>query len=282
MFGVLLAEICQQSALAIGIGLVYGFVIEGLVFGLFGRNSSLQTIEKAFPGANATALTDAFGQATRFRGTISTPLVGVTQAIVVLAAFTLAFFWCRPSSSPGATWSDLAVTGARILPRWILVVLAVVVIIGLLAFQLLRPLPVVAASISAPAASTVPGAAPALPLPAKGEASVGTAELGLLGISAEEQALPMASTAKLMTALVILDDKPLAIDTPGPAIAVDAADVADYQTRQAVGESTVAVVAGEQLSEFDALQGLLIPSANNFGALLASGTRDPPMPSSRR
>jgi ABC-2 type transport system permease protein len=89
LFGVMLAVIFQQSALAIGIGLVYGFVVEGLVFGLFGRNPSLQNIEKAFPGANATALADAFGQATRFQP--ATPLVGVTQAVAMLAAYTFAF-----------------------------------------------------------------------------------------------------------------------------------------------------------------------------------------------
>jgi ABC-2 type transport system permease protein len=89
MFGVMLAVIFQQSALAIGIGLVYGFVVEGLVFGLFGRNPSLQNIEKAFPGANATALADAFGQVTRFQD--ATPLVSAGQAVAVLTAYTLAF-----------------------------------------------------------------------------------------------------------------------------------------------------------------------------------------------
>jgi hypothetical protein len=53
-FDVLLAVICQQSALAIGIGLVYGFVVEGLIFGIFGSNPTFKNIEKAFPGANAS------------------------------------------------------------------------------------------------------------------------------------------------------------------------------------------------------------------------------------
>jgi ABC-2 type transport system permease protein len=89
MLGVMLAVIFQQSALSIGIGLVYGFVVEGLVFGLFGRNPSLQNIEKAFPGANATALADAFGQVSRFQN--SSPLVGVAEAVAVLTAYTLVF-----------------------------------------------------------------------------------------------------------------------------------------------------------------------------------------------
>lgn len=91
-FGVLLAVICQQSALAIGIGLVYGFVVEGLIFGIFGSNPTLKNIEKAFPGANAQSLTDAFGQATGGRlGASQTALVDPAQAVIVLVAFTIAF-----------------------------------------------------------------------------------------------------------------------------------------------------------------------------------------------
>jgi D-alanyl-D-alanine carboxypeptidase (penicillin-binding protein 5/6) len=163
----------------------------------------------------------------------------------------------------------LAVTGARTIPRWIFVVLALVVIIGLVAFQLLRPLPAVAAAVSAPATTTVKGTAPVLPWPSKGEAAVGTAELGLLGVSPVEQPKPMASVAKLMTALVLLQDKPLAVDTPGPTITIDGADVADYRARLAAGESVLKVAIGEQISELDALQGLLIPSGNNIAAVLA-------------
>jgi D-alanyl-D-alanine carboxypeptidase (penicillin-binding protein 5/6) len=163
----------------------------------------------------------------------------------------------------------LAVTGARILPRWIFVVVAVVLVAGLVIFQLLRPLPAVAALVIVPPTSTVKGAAPALPWPAKGEAAVGTAELGLLAVSAGEQPKPMASVAKLMTALVLLDDKPLAVDTPGPSIVIGAADVADYQARLAAGESVLKVSVGEQISQLDALQGLLIPSGNNIAAVLA-------------
>jgi len=59
------------------------------------------------------------------------------------------------------------------------------------------------------------------------------------------------------------------VDTPGPALTIDAADVADFQARQAAGESVLKVSVGEQLSELDALQGLLIPSGNNIAAVLA-------------
>jgi D-alanyl-D-alanine carboxypeptidase (penicillin-binding protein 5/6) len=75
--------------------------------------------------------------------------------------------------------------------------------------------------------------------------------------------------AKLMTALVVTGDKPLAVDEAGPTIVIDTADVADYQARLAAGESVLKVSAGEQISEFDALQGLLIPSGNNIAGVLA-------------
>jgi serine-type D-Ala-D-Ala carboxypeptidase (penicillin-binding protein 5/6) len=162
----------------------------------------------------------------------------------------------------------MAVTGARIIPRRVLALLALAAVIGLVAFQLLRPLPVVAAT-PAPAPTALPGTPPTLPWPAKGEASVGTTELGLLGVSPGEQPKPMASVAKLMTALVVLQDKPLAVDNPGPAITIDATDLADFQARQAAGESVLKVSAGEQLSELEALQGLLIPSGNNIAVVLA-------------
>src|ERR1700737_3088509 len=72
-----------------------------------------------------------------------------------------------------------------------------------------------------------------------------------------------------MTARVVLQEKPLAVDNPGPAITIDATDVADFQARQAAGESVLKVIPGEQLSELDALRGLLIPSGNNIAVVLA-------------
>jgi D-alanyl-D-alanine carboxypeptidase (penicillin-binding protein 5/6) len=47
------------------------------------------------------------------------------------------------------------------------------------------------------------------------------------------------------------------------------ADVADTDRRRQQGESVVSIVAGEQLTERQALQALLLPSANNIAAVLA-------------
>jgi serine-type D-Ala-D-Ala carboxypeptidase (penicillin-binding protein 5/6) len=80
----------------------------------------------------------------------------------------------------------------------------------------------------------------------------------------------MASTAKMMTALLVLEDHPLALNEAGPIVTVTRADVATYFAERNQGESVVPVAAGEQLSEYQLLQGLLLPSASNFADLLAN------------
>jgi len=80
----------------------------------------------------------------------------------------------------------------------------------------------------------------------------------------------MASTAKMMTALIVLEDHPLALNEPGPTITVTRADVNTFYAQRSQGESVLPVVAGEQLSEYQLLQGVLLPSASNFAELLAT------------
>jgi serine-type D-Ala-D-Ala carboxypeptidase (penicillin-binding protein 5/6) len=80
---------------------------------------------------------------------------------------------------------------------------------------------------------------------------------------------PIASVAKVMTAYVVLRDHPLRLGQDGPTITVADADVADTERRLRQEESVVPVAAGEQLTERQALQALLLPSANNIAAVLA-------------
>src|SRR5258708_27772196 len=159
--------------------------------------------------------------------------------------------------------------GARLVPRKVWLSLLVLVIAGLTTSQLSRLQPVIAAPPLVHASEVVPGTAPAVPLPPKGEAAVGTGEWGIVGGTTAQAPLPVASVAKLMTALVVAEDKPRAAADAGPTIVIDPGDVADYQARLAAGESVLKVAAGEQITEYDALQGLLIPSGNNIAAVLA-------------
>jgi D-alanyl-D-alanine carboxypeptidase (penicillin-binding protein 5/6) len=72
-----------------------------------------------------------------------------------------------------------------------------------------------------------------------------------------------------MTAYLVLRDHPIDGAQDGPTITITDADVADTDRRRGHDESIVSVAAGEQLTEREALQALLLPSANNIAAVLA-------------
>jgi D-alanyl-D-alanine carboxypeptidase (penicillin-binding protein 5/6) len=148
-------------------------------------------------------------------------------------------------------------------------VVLLLVVVGLGAWNYLRPIPAVIASGTLPVKETVQGTAPAIPWPARGSAAMSVSGLGFIASSGNEKPLPAASVAKVMTALLILEDKPLKLSEDGPSIVVSDADIQSYQTDFAQKQSVVEVQAGEQLTELQALQGMLIPSANNFAELLA-------------
>src|SRR5437899_9816846 len=141
---------------------------------------------------------------------------------------------------------------------------------GLLTFNYFRPIPAVAATASVPASTILPGTQPVLPWPRPGSGAVAISGLGMIASSGNEAPMPAASVAKVMTALVILEDKPLKLGDPGPSILITDADVQAYQTDLKDKQSVVEVRSGEQLTEFQALEGLLIPSANNFASTLAT------------
>jgi D-alanyl-D-alanine carboxypeptidase (penicillin-binding protein 5/6) len=154
--------------------------------------------------------------------------------------------------------------------RWLLGVGVVVLIaVGAGAVNYLRPIPAVEAAASLPASDVVPGTPPAFPWPAKGSAALAVGNLGFIANSGNEQPIPAASVTKVMTALVILEDKPLKKGESGPTITLTNADVQIYQAAVANKESVVPVQAGEQLTEFQALEGLLLPSGNNLAVSLA-------------
>jgi serine-type D-Ala-D-Ala carboxypeptidase (penicillin-binding protein 5/6) len=148
-----------------------------------------------------------------------------------------------------------------------LIVLAAL-LAALLGWNYLRPAPAVAASLSLPAEAAIAGSPPTLPWPALGSAAVGISGLGFIASSGNEQALPTASVAKVMTALVIIADKPLAGEG-GATLTMTDQDVQTYQADKADQQSVVEVRAGERLSEFQALEAMLIPSGNNIAETLA-------------
>jgi serine-type D-Ala-D-Ala carboxypeptidase (penicillin-binding protein 5/6) len=94
---------------------------------------------------------------------------------------------------------------------------------------------------------------------------------GHVHVSGSTQPSPIASLAKVMTALVVLRSRSVSAQDPGFTITIGPDDVADSRRRRADGQSVVAVVAGEKLTERQALQALMLPSANNVAMVLARG-----------
>jgi serine-type D-Ala-D-Ala carboxypeptidase (penicillin-binding protein 5/6) len=133
----------------------------------------------------------------------------------------------------------------------------------------LRPIPAASAQALLPPTDVVPGTPPTLPWPAHGSGALAVSGLGMIATSGNEQAIPAASVTKVMTALVLLEDKPLKKGENGPIITLSDVDVQFYKDDLAGNQSTVPVQAGEQLTELQALEGMLIPSANNLAETLA-------------
>ena len=150
--------------------------------------------------------------------------------------------------------------------------LVVIAAIAALAHQLLAS----SSSTGAPSVDAVrnehrgtrDGALPSTVWPSYGQAAV---QIGQSQVQAgpNQHAAPIASVAKVTTAYLVLRDHPLQAGESGPTITLTDADVADTERRSRQRESVVPIVAGEQLSELQALQALLLPSANNIAAVLA-------------
>jgi len=105
--------------------------------------------------------------------------------------------------------------------------------------------------------------------PAYGQAAVLLTGESRVHAGPNQHAAPIASVAKVMTAYLVLRDHPLGPGRDGPALTLTDADVADTYRRSDQEESVVPVVVGERLTERQALEALLLPSANNIAAVLA-------------
>ena len=88
--------------------------------------------------------------------------------------------------------------------------------------------------------------------------------------SPHEQPVPIASLAKVMTAYLTLKRYPLSGAQDGFTITVTAAQAQAEAQDAAQDQSVVAVQAGEQLTERQLLEALLIPSGNNIARMLAA------------
>ncbi|HMC69211.1 MAG TPA: hypothetical protein VKJ07_08670, partial [Mycobacteriales bacterium] len=131
------------------------------------------------------------------------------------------------------------------------------------------PIAVLRAELRGSSGEALPGTV----WPARGQAAV-QLERSQVQAGPNQHAAPIASVAKVMTAYLVLRDHPLRLGQDGPTITLTDADVADTDRRRGREESVVSIAAGEQLTELQALQALLLPSANNIAEVLARWDAD--------
>nr|WP_284444988.1 D-alanyl-D-alanine carboxypeptidase [Microbacterium yannicii] len=111
-----------------------------------------------------------------------------------------------------------------------------------------------------------PAAAPVWP--AQGSAAEAVAGIpGTLATTADPDSI--ASITKVVTALVVLEEMPLAVGEQGPEFRFTSADRSRYWQYLSNGESAMNVPAGGSLTEYQMLEGMLVGSANNYADRLA-------------
>ena len=84
-----------------------------------------------------------------------------------------------------------------------------------------------------------------------------------------EETQPTASTAKMILGLTIMQAKPFALGESGENITIDENFYQIYVDYLASGGSVSKVSVGEEISEYDALMSVFLPSSNNMADTLA-------------
>ncbi|WP_345752937.1 D-alanyl-D-alanine carboxypeptidase family protein [Microbacterium rhizophilus] len=127
----------------------------------------------------------------------------------------------------------------------------------------LWPLGSVAPTVSEATVAPAPGHPLGVTWPGAGTAAVGAEGLGTIA-ALNSEAVPMASIAKLVTVLMILEEAPLPVGEDGPSYAFTAADNQLYWQYRFQNESALDVPIDGTLTEREMLEGILIGSANNY------------------
>jgi serine-type D-Ala-D-Ala carboxypeptidase (penicillin-binding protein 5/6) len=156
---------------------------------------------------------------------------------------------------------------------WLIPLIVVIVLVALIAAALVRaetkPTPYLRVHRLLPTKVKLPGKPFKPAWPSEGEATIAVEGVGSLGATGGQKPVPIASVAKVMTAYLTLKKFPLKPGAEGFRVRITQAQVDEERERVALDQSTVAVRAGETLSERQLLEALLLPSANNIAALLA-------------
>ncbi|MCA9328007.1 serine hydrolase, partial [Candidatus Saccharibacteria bacterium] len=146
--------------------------------------------------------------------------------------------------------------------RWVVLM---VLIAGLVNYA--RPLPSPTTLVQLP--DTLAPTSVAVAWPSPGYGSLFVDGYGAVAAQQGDDIIATASIAKVITALCVLEKSPLQPGETGPLITMTQEDLDLYNAEIGRNGSRLYVEPGEQLSEYQLLQAMLIPSANNIANTLA-------------
>ncbi|MFE9248695.1 D-alanyl-D-alanine carboxypeptidase [Streptomyces sp. NPDC007088] len=157
-------------------------------------------------------------------------------------------------------------TAVRRVKIWTPLVLLLLIVFAVV--QTVRPLPDPALSLTASDTFSFGGQKPRMPWPKSGQAAMDVDGLGTFGSSGQQKPVPIASVAKVMTAYIVLRDHPVKAGSDGVKITMDQ-KAEDDAGLSAQNESTVEVRKGQRLTQKEAIEAIMIASANNIARRLA-------------
>jgi D-alanyl-D-alanine carboxypeptidase (penicillin-binding protein 5/6) len=106
--------------------------------------------------------------------------------------------------------------------------------------------------------------------PAVGQAAIGSVEEGVLARSStNEKACPTASMAKVITALAIMEKQPFEPGQDGETYTITKKDIESLNAYISEGGSTLPILIGMKVTQYQAMQRMLIASDNNMADILA-------------
>lgn len=146
---------------------------------------------------------------------------------------------------------------------------ALILLIGVgVPVSIVAPVPHAVAEVAPAAQSATRAAAPVLP--GFGSSAIGAEGIdGILAKRGPQSPRTIASITKVVTALVVLEAKPLQEGEQGPTITFSERDVRILSDVLARNGSWQPVQAGWRTTERAAIETMLIPSANNYAESLA-------------
>ena len=154
--------------------------------------------------------------------------------------------------------------------RRLLVGVAGVLLLALCAWLVaVLAVPLPSSSTDVTFAESVSGTTANPNVPTVGSTAVSSIEFGYFAGEPSHDKVPIASITKVITALMVLRAHPLTANEPGPTITFGEPDVAQIADVVAQNGNYADISVGDTTTERDALEVMLLKSANNIAGSLA-------------